>query len=413
MAGYRLAEIALKSILRIFVPGSWPADLKARWVLVASDGSLIEHGESEPVHWPAADEVEAIVSSEQMVWHRLRVPESLPQSEFGRVLANALEERLIADAESQHITVTSRHKDEAHVMVLARRRLHDIVSRFASVGRPLTGVYSELQIAPFVEDGWHLAVRGTLGILRRNSEDGVCLDIEEGGMPPQLLIALATSRVDDGIPMIALTLHGEEGSTMPNLVEWEDATGLSVKSGAPYRWYVMEGRATNLLHGEFLPAHRRLALLSSIRPALWLAGILLAVDLILNAAQVGWERYKLSEARERIESMFKSTLPNTPVVEPVMQIKKELDRLRSPLGLLRSDDALTLLGVFAEYLDSGVRDRIEQVRYAEASLEITLNKLDPTDLGTLIRQLEIRGLTLAKKTEGAGKTVLLIRLKPL
>lgn len=401
----------MKATLRILVSRGWPADPKARWALLSIDGSTIEAGESEPAHWPVADDVEAVVSGDQVVWHRVRVPENIPHGELGRVLANALEEKLIADAESQHVTMTDRHANEVGVLVIARKRLREIVSRFAAVGRPLTSVFSELQTAPSGEHGWHLSLYGSAGILRRGPDDGVSVDLDEEGMPPHLLTGLAASAIGGGKPASNLTLHVQEGALLPNPAEWQAATGLSVKHGDPYKWYAFEDKATNLLHGEFLPDHRRLALLGRVLPALWFAGMIFAADLVLNAVQVGWERHKLSEARDRIDSMFKSAFPNAPAVAPVMQVRKELDRLRAPLGMLRSDDALTLLGVLSEYLDSGVRDRLERVRYDEAALELTLSTFDEAEWGVLVRQLDSRGLSLNRKSGDSGKVVLVIRRK--
>lgn len=406
-----MAETALNATLRILVSRSWPTDLKAQWALVSADGSTIEAGESEPAHWPIADDMEAVISGDQAVWHRVRVPENIPHGELGRVLANALEEKLIADAESQHVTVTDRRGDEARVLVIARKRLREIVSRFSAVGRPLTSLYSELQTTPSGDDGWHLSLFGTGGILRREPGDGVSIDMDEEGTPPHLLISLAVSNIGNGASGSLLTLHLREGTPSPDLADWKAATGLLVKQGEPYKWYAFEDKATNLLHGEFLPDHRRLALLGRVLPALWFAGAIFAADIVLNAVQVGWERHKLSEARDRIGSMFKSAFPNTPAVAPVMQVKKELDRLRSPMGLLRSDDALTLIGVLSEYLDSGTRDRLERVRYDEASLEVTLSTFDESDFGALVQQFESRGLSLIRKSGDTGKAVLVIRRK--
>jgi general secretion pathway protein L len=411
LAGDCLAEAAVNALLRILVGRSWPTDVKARWALIAPDGSLVEEGESDPSHWPAADQCEAIVSCDQAVWQRVRLPEGLPRGEFTRVLANVLEDKLIDDSESQHLTVTSRQGEDVRVLVIARKRLRDIVTRFAALGRPLSRLYSELQVSPCGEDGWHMALIGTSAILRRDSEDGVSLDVAEDGSPPPLVVDVAASIAAHGEPSPVLTVHSPDGSRLPNLDSWAVASGLEVRGGAPYRWYAVTGKANDLLHGEFAPVHRHRALLSSIRPALWLAALIMAADLVLGAVQVGWLRYQLSESQERMTSMFNATFPNTPAVSPAMQTKKELDRLRSPLGLLRADDALTLLVAVSESMDVQTGERIQRLRFEEGTLEITLGHAGGLDSGALARQLDVRGLAIAQKTGNDGNAMLTIRRK--
>lgn len=408
-----MAETALKRILRVFVSRKWPAEPTAPWTLLGDDGSPVDHGESEPARWPVAEETEAVISADQMVWHRLRVPENLPHGELGRVLANALEEKLLGDAESQHFTLTSRRGEEARVLVVSRKRMSEIVGRFAAIGRPLSDAFSELQTAPAGEDGWHLTLCGETAILRREAGDGVVIDIEDKNAPPQLLLGLLKAGAAEARPLPRLILHAPPAAELPDLAAWQKATGLGVTAGPPYRWHAFADRPVSLLHGEFLPAHRRLAFLGSIRPALWLAGAVLAIDLLFNAVQVGWERYRLSEIQDSMASMFKSAFPNTPVVAPAMQIRKELDRLRAPAGKLTGDDALTLLAVVSEYLDPGIRERIERIRYEDKALEMTLGGSGRPDIGTLARQLDIRGYGLGEKTGDGGKSVLIMKRKTL
>lgn len=402
----------MKTLLRVYVSRSWLTQAKTLWALLAPDGSLLQEGDSDPTHWPAADDCEAIISGDQAVWQRVRLPEGLPRGEYARVLANALEEKLIEEPDRQHLTVTGRQDGEIGVLVVARKRLRDIVARFVSLGRPLSRAYSELQTSPFGVDDWHLAIMDDSAILRRHAEDGVSLDVGHDGGPPPLIATIAASTGGAGKLAPALTVHASAGSGAPDIGAWAAAIGLAVRLGTPYRWYATTGKPVSLLHGEFVPAHRHRAWLGRIRPALWLAAAAVAADILLSTIQVGWLRYQLSDSRQHMMSMFQSAFPNTPAVAPAVQVKRQLDRLRSPLGLLRTDDVLVLLAGLADSMEANGRDRIQRLRFEDGALEVTLASASGVDSAALGRQLDIRGFSVTPKTVDDGGTVLIVRGKP-
>jgi general secretion pathway protein L len=411
VVGNCLAKTTMSTLLRVYVDRSWPIQSKARWVLLAADGSLQQGGESEPRYWPESDDCEAVISGDQAVWHHVRVPERLPRGEFNRVLVNALEEKLIEEPDHQHLTVTDRRDGEVGVLVIARKRLRDIVAQFASIGRPLSRAYSELQTAPFGADGWHMALMGDSVVLRRHDYDGISLDGSDDGSPPPLLGTIVASSGNENSPVSALIVHGATEVPMQDVGGWAAVIDLEVRVGAPYLWYSPAGEVSNVLHGEFVPAYRHRAWLARVRPALWMAAMVVAADILLSGMQVGWLRYQLHDARERVVSMFRNANPNTPVVSPVAQTTRQLDTLRSPLGLLRTDDALKLVASVADSLGADGGDRIQQMRFEDGVLQVTLASSNEPDWDTLGRQLDIRGFSAVRKATDDGTSVLVIRGK--
>jgi general secretion pathway protein L len=378
---------------------------------LAADGSVLQDGESEPRYWPEADDCEAVISGDQAVWHHVRVPERLPRGEFTRVLVNALEEKLIEEPDHQHLTVTDRRDGEAGVLVIALKRFREIVAQFASMGRPLSRAYSELQTAPVGAVEWHMALIGDSVILRRHDYDGISLDTSNDGSPPPLLETIVASSRSENRPASGLIVHGDAEVPIPDVGVWAALIDLDVRLGAPYLWYLPAGDVSNLLHGEFVPAHRHRAWLGRIRPALWLAAVVVAADILFSGMQVGWLRYQLYDAREHIVSMFQNANPNVPVVAPVAQTIRQLDTLRSPLGLLRKDDALVLVASLADSLGADGLDRIQQMRFEDGELQVTLASSSVSDGDTLGRQLDIRGFSVVRKAADDGTAVLVIRGK--
>jgi general secretion pathway protein L len=404
----------MSTLLRVYVDSLWPIQSKTRWVLLAADGSSLQDGESEPRYWPESDDCEAIISGDQTVWHHVRVPERLPRGEFNRVLVNALEEKLIEEPDRHHLTVTNRRDGEVGVLVIARKRLRDIVTQFAALERPLSRAYSELQMAPVGTGEWHVALMGDSVIVRRHDHDGISLDAsDDHTSPPHLLQTIVTSSRHGDDVAARLIVHGATEVLMPDVGAWANAIGMEVRPGAPYHWFSPAGEITNLLHGEFAPAHRHRAWLQHVRPALWLAAGVVAADILLSGMQAGWLGYQLHDARERIVSMFQNANPNTPAVAPVAQTIRQLDTLRSPLGLLRTDDALALISGVADALGTDGRDRIQQLRFEDGVLQVTLasSNGNGADLDALGRQLDIRGFNATAKATDDGTSVLIVRGK--
>ncbi len=401
----------MSTLLRLYIGEHWPQQPKLSWALLASDGSLLQEGTSDPGHWPASDECDAVISGAQVSWLRTRLPEKLPRGEAARLLANALEQKLMDEPDRQHLTVTGRHDGEVSVLVVARDRLRLIAAQLAAVGRPLSGAYSELQAAPVDAASWHLALGVDCAVLRRHARDGTSLDIGQDGMPPSLLATWATAERASGKPNPTLIVHSPDASNPPDLDAWQTVLGLEVKRGDPYRWYAIQADSANLLHGEFVSSHRRNIWLNRIRPALWLAAAAVAADLLIGTAKVAWGRYQLAATEQRIVQMFQVAFPNSPAVNPSVQTKRQLDQLRSPRGLLRSDDALGLLANLADSLGAEGRDAVQGLRFNEGVMEVTFSPAVAPRVEPVRKQLAIRGLDSVLEP-GGGSPRLTVRPDP-
>lgn len=401
----------MSTLLRLYVGERWPQSRKLAWALFASTGALLQEGVSDPSHWPASDDCDAVISGAQVSWLRARLPAKIPRGEAARLLANALEPKLVDEPDRQHLTVTDRHEGEVSVLVIARERLRLITAQFAAIDRPLSRAYCELQTAPVDEKGWHLALGADCAVLRRHVRDGASVDTGGDGIPPPLLTALISAERAAGRPDPNLIVHAPDEGGAPDLSAWQSALGLEVVRGEPYRWHAVRDEAQNLLHGEFSPSHRGHAWWDRTRPALWLVAAVAAADLLMGGAQVGWLRYQIAAREQGIERAFQSAFPNIPAVEPFVQARRQLDTLRSPRGLLRGDDALTLLAHLADSLGPDGRDAVQALRFSEGALEVTVSPALAAKIESVRRQLAIRGLDAAL-APGGGAPRLIVRRQP-
>jgi general secretion pathway protein L len=395
--------------LRIYIDARWPTPAKTAWVLLAANATTLREGVSEPAHWPAADEFEVVLGASQTTWHTAKLPPGkAARSETSRLLAYALEDKLLRDPDSQHFTVIRQEADQVGVLVVARDRLRQIVAQFAALGKPLSRLFSELQCAPAGRDAWHLALGADSALLRSGERDGVCLDSALDGGPPPLLAALIAGSRSAGAAQ-PLVVHVAAGVTAPDAKAWSTALATEVRVGAAYRWFEPAAGAANLLHGEFAPRHRRRAWIARLKPALWLAGAAVAADLLLGIGQIVWQQHRLGAVQEQAAQIFQDAFPKTPAVEPAAQMQRQLDQLRAPRGQLRGDDALALLAALADALGADGRGALQSLKFEDGVLEATLTPALAERIAAVTSTLALRGLIVAAKNDGGSAPKLVLR----
>ena len=93
--------------LLLAIDEQWPTRPDCPWVLLGPDGRPVSEGHSEPRHWPAAAECEVVLTGPQCLWLEVPLPRA-KRADLPRLLAYALEDRLLKDPDTQHLTVSHR-----------------------------------------------------------------------------------------------------------------------------------------------------------------------------------------------------------------------------------------------------------------------------------------------------------------
>ena len=386
--------------LILFIDEHWPTRPAAPWVLLDEAGRKQSEGSSEPRHWPAASECVMVLSASQCAWHHARLPRGARREE-ARLLAYALEDKLLADPDSQHLTVTHRDTDEEGlrlgVLVASRERLRHLVAQLGAIGRPPVATFAELQSGLAQQSGWQLCVGESGLILRAGAPETEALDPPFDAALPLLQHALAAARAADRAPD-KLTLHLAPGQPPPP-AEALAALGIEVDTGAPYLWWQGLGAASNLLHDEFAARHRRDNWAHRLRWPLRLAAASIAALLAANVGQVLWQRHQLSQLEARMTRLFKTTVPNTPAIAPAAQLRRQLDELRARRGRLREDDMLALLAAYGGARGVDARDSVAALSYRDGRLELLLNRFDPTAGEALTARLAALGYRASAESD--------------
>lgn len=391
----------MTSTLRILLGEHWPEPASAKWALLDGTGKPLRTGEGEPRSWPPAERVEAILHGPQTNWLKVRVPRANVR-EQAQALGFALEEQMVRETDSQHITPSLRGEETWDVIVVARERLKRLQAQFEAISRPLDGAFSVMQSLPADADAWVLAASGASLIVRSEAHGGWTEDLLPGDEAPVLLATAQQTAREAGKLPARLVLRGETRGLA--LAEWEKTLGLAIETGKPWTWYELATDANDLLHDEFQPRHRRNAWQKALRPALVALAVLMAAQLLFGTGYAWWRRAELSRLKGSMSQLMRSQLPNDPIQDPVIQLQRELNRQREQHGQLADDAALSLMADLAAALGSDAGDAIQSLKYRDNALELSLmpGKLDPASLRT---RLETKGLVLSPR-EGEGKFTL-------
>lgn len=393
--------------LVIYIDETWPAQPSAPWVLLDGRDTVLESGTSEPRHWPAAQSCEIVLGGPQCTWLSTLLPKS-GRREQDRLLHYALEEQLIRDVESQHITVTARETQHegvlVTVLVVAKVRLRTVLSQLDTIKRSPSRVIAEIQSAAGTDERWS-ACLGPTGhwIIRTDTKSSLAAD--DNAIEDALTHLLQVAR-GAGVEPDGLELRCADAMPAPDTARLHTVTGLTVTSGPHYCWWLTLHACDDLLHTEFEARSSSANLRSALRAPIAVAVGALGLYLLVNVGEVLWQKQQLAAVEERMHGLFSTTLPNTPAIAPALQLRRALDDMRSRHGQLRDNDFLKLLDRTTSTGGAALHHAITRLDYDNNGLKITVTDSTTDALPLLAARLD--GLGLATRIDTSARPSLMI-----
>jgi general secretion pathway protein L len=332
--------------LRIFLPSTErPApDERCAWKLFDPRGELRRSGEDEPASMPRAKEVELVLPAERVLFARLRLPK-VNAATIRQLLPYAVEDRLLADPAHIHAVAgeTNEH-GETVVAVVDREWLRARIDVLSAEGHEATAAFCESALLAGGRGDWHVVWGRARGMLV--DDEGVGASFDRGpGLPLALRVALdeATERGDKPT---SVRVHVEDGEALPDLNAWSSETGVVFTSGT--QWDTLAAgqpasHSINLLQGD-LSRRTRGAGPRIPRAALWLGGAIVTLQVALAVA----DNLRMQAERDRLvqrqEQVFRAAFPEAKaVVDPELQMSRQLEELKRSRGLAAGDDFLAQL----------------------------------------------------------------------
>lgn len=414
--------------LRLLLTADWPAqDPACEWALLNAQGNPLQLGRSEPRHWPAADACEVVLSAEQCLLLQVQLPKGA-RSRPTEVIAYALEDQLIGEADTEHFVVgadgaaTGENAAPTAVWVIARARLKALLAALTALERRPQRVISELQLAPLRAGGWSVCLHGdnATGFARLGAEEGIAFDLADVGEPPmELRLALQAARQGGRMPLAieVYSTRSKDRAFDPDAgAAWQTALAVAVRPAGEYVWRERPAEdARNLLSGEFAPPRAANSGWGSFRPAMWLGLGALAVYCLFSFGEWIWLDRQGEQLRRQMMESFRAAYPQVQtIVDPPLQMQRLNDQLRRTRGQLGSADFMPLLTAATEAL--GAQGRLRSLGYEDGRLELTLLLADNAAVERAHKSLTSRGLSATlrdSRPAGAGiEAVIALRGSP-
>ncbi|HET7728962.1 MAG TPA: type II secretion system protein GspL [Usitatibacter sp.] len=328
--------------LRVFLPASDSLDASARlaWMLFDSRQELLRQDASTLADMPRADEVEAVLPAERVLFARLKLPK-VGAATIRELLPYAVEDRLLADPAHIHaVAGPTSARGETVVAVVDRDWLQRMVQAMARAGHRPSKAWSESALLAGGKGDWHVVVGPSRGMLV--DDDGVSATFDpSSAVPLALRVALDEASARGERPQ-AIRVHAEGGAPLPDLDRWSGEAGLPFSPGTQWE-AIARGRpgtqSIDLLKGELGQDEARPGLVP--RAAVALLAVILGLQLAFSALQSLELRRERDDLERRREAVFREAFPEAKaVVDPDLQMARNLAELKRARGLAAGDDFL-------------------------------------------------------------------------
>ena len=332
--------------LRVFLPSTerpTPGE-RSHWKLFDARGELRRSGDGPPGEMPRAKEVELVLPAERVLFARLRLPK-VNAATIRQLLPYAVEDRLLADPSHIHAVAGEKNEHgETVIAVVDREWLRARIDALSADGHEATSAFCESALLAGGRGDWHVVWGRERGMLV--DDEGVGASFDRGaGLPLALRVALDEA-AGRGDKPTSVRVHVDEGEPLPDLNAWSSETGVVFTAGTQWDTLAAGQPASHsieLLQGD-LSRRTRGAGLRIPRAALWLGGAILALQVVLVVADNLRMKAERDQLVQRQEQVFRAAFPEAKaVVDPELQMARQLEELKRSRGLAAGDDFLAQL----------------------------------------------------------------------
>lgn len=391
-------------LLVVAIPdqADFQVDTTAAWWLVDKSGAPLRSGRSGIAGMPRAERVIAIVPVARIVFIETTLP-PVSADKRDELLRYAIEDKLTIDPATVHAVVIGKAEGSvphAHIVAaIDRRWLQDALAWLDRAGLTVRQAFAETVLLPSASGVWHTLIDERHGVAVRSDGLAYSFDTELSGPAPfALTLALneARSRTAANTHAPSIKLHAANDSTARALtpalaLHWRDELGVPVdiagvldRARAHERLAKGDMPGANLLTGPFAPRHPGVGVLRLAKPALIAAGLILTTQVALTLLDA-W-RLSRQEAALRADmvQVFRSTFPDAKaIVDPALQMARNLDQLKRERGLAADDAKRILLARIASITRGAPSFRIARVRIEGAEARVEGALADPAALARL------------------------------
>lgn len=360
--------------LRLYLPESWPDGAGREplaWALCDGPGTAAQHGRALPAQLPPAERLELVAPAAAVLLTSATLPPRRGDK-ARRLLPYAVEDRLAVDPDSVHVAMGPATADGAVALaVVDKAWLDQTLAMLAEAGLRPRRMVPETLLPERDGATWTVVWQGAGGFVRSGACAGLALD-GAAGVPVALAATLQEAGVAGKLPD-RIAVRCAPGTAAPDCMQWTMALGLPVSHGPDWDWRRADLAVAplDLLQGDYVPRTFAPDLLPRFKPALAILGLILALQGLGTLAD--WWRLKREKRQllAHMEASFRQAFPEaSAVVDPALQMERQLAALRRAAGRPQAGDFLPLLAQVAPLLESAGDGRVRAIGYEGGALTL-------------------------------------------
>ena len=346
-----------------------------------------------------AGEVVAVVPHSRLSWFEVQLPPASHGARLTPVLQGLLEDRLLDDPAHLHMVLPSdaasltRQGGTAQVAVCDKQWLRDALAPLQAAGLTVQRLVPELSpsdspqlfVCGTPDHAWHVLTHA----------QGVTV------LPPNTRHWQAFPQLTDP----ALRLYAEPAMVAQVQQQLQQQPILQTAAqrwlaASHSRWDMAQGEGaqgrSQQLQRQLQAAWQSLRHAPAWGPARWGLVALLLVQVIGLNVSAWQERQALQQQMAQLPAVLQTTFPKvTVVVEPLLQMQREVETLKQASGSLTASDFEPLLAALSTVLPAGQTPT--QLHFAAQGLHVQGIVLAVDQLSSAQTSLRARGLSLRQE----------------
>ncbi len=364
------------------------------WLLLADDGQQLAEGQDLPAALPPADQLLLLLPEQGLSWHRVTLPRAA-RKRWRAALIGLLEEELLEDPEQLLLAVEDEAApgETSWVAATPLAPLREAIARLEGTQRLVDRILPRAW--PLAEGRGHFFVDALAGAqLRWADADGVITLPLRGSFAraryaPSLVqssswsaSAEAQEAAEHWLGMRLSLASPAEQARLALDGPWDLRQFELAPRLHGMRWLRQLGH--QLMHRQWQAARRGLA-------ALLLLG-LVGVNLL------AWQqRSQIAERQQQIEAVLRASFPQIRhVLEPGLQMQRELNLLRARAGELGAEDLESLIAALAAHWPP-TRGPVDALHYENGQLGLPDGGWTEEQIAEFGRQLASEGWLLSRE----------------
>ena len=397
----------LQLLLHIPDLASLDAQTAVSWCLFDRQSNLLREGISQLTssgQVPRAERTVIVIAARRVVYIETPLP-TVSATKRDALLRYAIEDKLTIDPATVHAVVlgtSASPRANTHVVAAIDRAWFASVLRWLrDAGIEPAQAVSAAALIPVASGEWGVVLDGAHGLARRADGFAYSFDIEQAkttGVPLTppfaLTLALKEAREHQCSPA-QLTVFIDQPADAPWIAAWQRALDCPVRISARPAPRMVALSAGNLLAGDFAPRSTGNEWMAMLKPAI--AAVVLIAILQLGFTVI--DAWRIDQRRRSLESemteVFKTAFPNAQaIVDPPLQMQRNLESMKRERGLSSSDDVRVLIGSLTAVLKSTPNLLPQRITISEGAVTLLAAVPDPQQQAMLrSRTAETRGAT--------------------